>query len=665
MLCPMRRALPILLAIFLALPLSSLPATAQPWASEAQRAAGRQALAAAQANRFADAESLAASADPVARKLVTWMKVQFRTPGATGAEIAAWLAANPDWPLPETIARRAEEVLATDPDDAVVLRHFTRSAPRTIQGAQRFAEALSRNGRAPQAAPMLREAWRSAPPADAPAEAAFAERHAQILTADDHGRRFDRLVWDNQAGAASRLLPRLDASRRAAAEARLALRGEREPDGAARIRDLGVLYERARLLRRRDRDAEAAAIWASAEPLQAGISAEAARAIWAERQILSRKLLRLRDPQAAYRVAANHGQAQPGEPRQEAEFLAGFIALRRLDNAAGAQRHFARVAEGSASVITRARSAYWEGLALAAMGRPAEAQARFQAAAGFPVAFYGQLASLALGETPRQLAARINATALPQPPPDVAQLFGARELARAAVTLADLGQSDRARMFLLRLEDLSPDATDRWLIARLATVIGRPDHAVWVARRAGADGVVLLQDGWPTPFPIPRDGAEPALVNAITRQESNFDLSAVSSANARGPMQLLPATAQSVARRLGIPHNTAMLTTDPAHNMRLGSAYIADRISRYAGALPLAAAAYNAGAARVDEWLVTYGDPRLPSGPDAREWIELIPFAETRNYVQRVIENTVVYRARDPGALDLPHPLAALLDGRR
>lgn len=665
MLHPMRRALPILLAIFLALPLSSLPARAQPWASEAQRAAGRQALAAAQANRFADAEALAASANPVARKLVTWMKVQSRTSGATGAEIAAWLAANPDWPLPETISRRAEEVLATDPDDAVVLRHFTRSAPRTIQGAQRFAEALSRNGQGPQATPMLREAWRSAPPADAPAETAFLERHAQILTADDHWRRFDRLVWDNQAGAASRLLPRLDPARRAAAEARLALRGDREPDGASRIRDLGVFYERARLLRRRDRDTEAAAIWASAEPLQAGISAEAARAIWAERQILARKLLRLGDPQAAYRVAANHAQAQPGEPRQEAEFLAGFIALRRLDDPARAQRHFARLAEGSASVITRARSAYWEGLALAAMGREAEARARFQAAAEFPVAFYGQLASLALGETPRQLAARINATALPQPAPDVAQLFGARELARAAVTLADLGQSDRARLFLLRLEDLSPDAMDRWLIARLATVIGRPDHAVWVARRAGADGVVLLEDGWPTPFPIPRDGAEAALVNAITRQESNFELSAVSSANARGPMQLLPATAQSVARRLGIPHNTAMLTTDAAHNMRLGSAYIADRISRYAGALPLAAAAYNAGAARVDEWLVTYGDPRLPSGPDAREWIELIPFAETRNYVQRVIESTVVYRARDPAALDLPHPLAALLDGRR
>jgi soluble lytic murein transglycosylase len=660
MLCAMRPALLTILLISLA-----LPAAAQPWASEAQRAAGREALAAAQANRFTDAEALAASADPMTRKLVTWLRVQSRTAGATGAEIAAWLAANPDWPLPETIARRAEEALATDPDDAVVLRHFTRAAPRTIEGAQRFADALSRNGRARDAAAMLREAWRSGPPADAATEAAFAERNAQALTADDHWRRFDRLVWEGQAGAASRLVPRLDANRRAAAEARLALRGEREPDGAARIRDLGVLYERARLLRRRDRDTEAAAVWASAEPLQANISPQAARGIWGERQILARKLLRLGEAPAAYRVAANHGQAEPGEPRQEGEFLAGFIALRQLDDAARAQQHFARVGEGSSSVITRARSAYWEGRALAALGREPEARARFQAAAGFPVAYYGQLASVALGETPRQLAARINATALAQPAPGVAQFFGARDLARAAVTLADLGQSDRARVFLLRLEDLSPDATDRWLIARLATVIGRPDHAVWVARRAGADGVVLLEDGWPTPFPTPPDGAEAALVNAITRQESNFDLSAVSSANARGPMQLLPATAQSVARRLGIPHNTAMLTTDAAHNMRLGSAYIADRLSRFAGALPLAAAAYNAGAGRVDEWLVTYGDPRLPSGPDVRDWIELIPFAETRNYVQRVIENVVVYRARDPATVDLSHPLAALLEGRR
>ena len=643
----------------------AVPAEAQPWASPAARAAGRQALAAAQAGRFSDAESLAQSADPLAQKLVTWMRMQSRGGAATGPEIAAWLEANPDWPLPETIARRAEEALAVEPDDAVVLRHFSRIPPRGVEAAQRYADALSNAGRPGDASPALREAWRNGPPADPSAEAAFADRNAQILTADDHARRFDRLMWENQVAAASRVAPRIDDNRRAAADARLALRSEREVDGVARLRDIGVAYERARLLRRRDRDAEAAVVWNNAEDLQRDLPPEAQRAIWAERQILARKLLRQYEGATAYRIAASHGQTSPGEARQEAEFLAGLTALRRTDNAAAAQRHFASIAEGSTSVITRARSAYWEGVALHVLGRDAQARAKWEQAAQFPVAFYGQLASRALGETPAQLAARINGATLPQPNDAAARAFGSRELARAVVTLADLGQSDRARMFLLRMEEVAPDAADRWLIARLAALIGRPDHGVWIARRAGVDGIILLEDGWPTPYATPADGAESAVVNAITRQESNFELTAISSANARGPMQLLPSTAQAVARRLGIAHNTGMLTTDAAHNLRLGSAYISDRLQRYDNALPLAAAAYNAGAGRVDEWLGTYGDPRAPNGPDIREWIELIPFGETRNYVQRVVENTVVYRARNPVTANEPHPLDRYLAGRK
>jgi soluble lytic murein transglycosylase len=658
MLNRMRRAL-------LALPLllAPLTAAAQPWAGEPARVAGRQALAAAISNRFAEAETLATTADPVARKLVTWLRLQARGSGATAFELVAWVEANPDWPQPETLIRRAEEALAAEPDDALALRHFTRNAPRTVEGAQRFADALSRTGRGREATAVLRAAWRASPPSDAFLEGAFAERNAAILTTDDHWARFDRLLWANQAGAAGRLVSRLDSARRAVAEARLAFRGDREAE-VPRARDIGLVHDRARMLRRKDRDAEAAAVWAAGESLQANLPPEAARAIWAERQILARKLLRLGDAAAAYRLAAAHGQAEPGEPRQEGEFLAGFIALRRLNDAANAERHFQRVGEGSRSVITRARAGYWTGLALAARRQEAPARERMAEAAAFPVAFYGQLASLALGESPAQLSARINAAALPEPPADAARLFGARELSRAVVTLADLGAPDRARTFLLRLEDVAAEASDRWLIARLAVFIGRRDHAVWVARRAGADGVILLEDGWPTPYATPSDGAEPALVNAITRQESNFELGAVSSANARGPMQLLPSTAQSVARRLGIPHSTAMLTSDAAHNLRLGSAYINDMLARYGGAMPLAAAAYNAGPGRVEEWLGTYGDPRIPGGIHILDWIEGIPFSETRNYVQRVIENVVVYRARNPATADLPHPLLSLLEGR-
>jgi soluble lytic murein transglycosylase len=640
------------------------PALAQPWAEESARVAGRQALEALRQARFEDAAALARAADPTVRKLVDWTRLQSRTSGSGAAELVAWLEANPDWPLPNTLAQRAEEALANDRDDALALRHFARNPPRSLAGAQRLGDALTRAGQPGPATAALRAGWQEAA-GDSFAEQDFLARNLALLTPDDHWRRADRQFWSESTAAAARLLPLLDAPRRAILEARLAARAGRNDAGLDQVRDAGVAHDRARLLRRADRDAEAAAIWNAAAPWQADIAPEAAKPIWTERQVLSRKLLRLGDPASAYRVAAAHGQAEPSLERQEAEFLAGFIALRRLGQAAEALGHFTRVGEGSRSVITRARSAYWQGAALADLGRPAEAQAKWQEAAALPVTFYGQLASLALGETPAQLSARISGTPSSAPPQDSGVRFLGRDMVRAAITLADLGQSDRARTFLLRLEELSPDAADRWLVARLGVALGRPDHAVWIARRAGADGVMLLEDGWPTPYAAPGDGAEPALVYAITRQESNFDPSAVSSANARGPMQLLPATAASVARRLGVQHSTAMLTTDPAHNLRLGSAFINEMLGRFGGAMPLAAAGYNAGPGRVDQWLGTYGDPRLPDGPHILDWIEQIPFSETRNYVQRVIENVVVYRARNPTTGDLPHPLSALMAGRR
>jgi soluble lytic murein transglycosylase len=171
---------------------------------------------------------------------------------------------------------------------------------------------------------------------------------------------------------------------------------------------------------------------------------------------------------------------------------------------------------------------------------------------------------------------------------------------------------------------------------------------------------MLPDAGWPTPYPTPPDAPEAALVQAIARQESNFDPEAVSSANARGLMQLLPSTAQAVARRLGLRHQPGMLTTDPIHNLRLGAAYLDQLLARFAGTLPFAIAGYNAGPGRVDEWLGTYGDPRDGALP-MLDWLELIPFGETRNYVQRVLENLTIYRAREPAAAALEHPMAPWL----
>lgn len=636
-----------------------LPLAAQPWAPEGARAAGRQALAAAAAGRWAEAESFAAAADPLAAKIALWIRLANRTAPATAAELVAFLAENPDWPFPDALARRTEAALAIEGDDALALRHFARNPARTLAGALRHAEALDRAGRAPEAAAAARRGWAETP-GDAFAEEALLTRFGPLLAEEDHWRRFDRLAFARDFAGAGRAAQRLTGARRASAALRLALAQEDDAPLAARAPDIGVFLEQARLLRRRDRDQEAAQVWFAAEAAQSGLSPEAARAVWVERQVLARKLLRLGQERAAYRVAAGHGQAAAGEARQEGEFLAGFIALRRLNDAALAERHFAAVGLDSRSVITRARSAYWQGRALAARGETAAARARFAAAADFPVAFYGQLGALALGEDEARLAARVARAAGPPVSRQRAADFAGRELARAVLTLADLGDPRRARIFLLRLEDLANDGTDRLLAARLAGHIGRPDHAVWVARRAGAAGDILLAEGWPAPYAPPVATPEPAYILAITRQESNFDTEAVSSANARGLMQLLPSTATLVARRLGLPFNVAQLTRSPETNMRLGAAYLEQMLDRYGGALPLAAAAYNAGPGRVDQWLGTYGDPR-GAEVDVLDWIEQIPFSETRNYVQRVIENVVVYRTRDGGGAAREHPLAAFL----
>lgn len=657
------------LLLRLPLTLAALPplAHAQPpelAGAEAVRAAGRRAVALANAQKWPEAEAAAQGAEPLIRKFVTWMRLQARGSGASAAEIVAFGLANPEWPGQDTLARRAEEALATDPDDRLAVEWFAARAPRTLDGFQRLADALTRAGENAKAATILRTGWVEAP-ADPAAEPGYLDRNQSLLTPEDHWCRFDRLSLARENAAAARLVAYLAPARQGVAAARLDYAADRAeadtPDRAAATPgDFGLTLERARWLRNRDRDAEAAAVWAAGP----ATPPEVTRTAWAQRQVLLRKLLRLGDPRTAYALAANHSLTAPGEPRQEAEFLAGFIALRHLEDPAAAERHFAKLAEGSHSVITRARSFYWQGRAAAAQGATGRARERFAAAAELPLAFYGQLAGLALGEDSTALAARIARIRPPQPTQVQAQALEAREIARLVPALAGIGESRRARIFLLRLADMAEGPAETLLVIRLALRIGRPDHAVWIVRRAGATGLMLPEEGWPTPYgaaPLgPAATPEPALIHAITRQESNFDPEAVSSSNARGLMQLLPSTAQAVAKRLGVRHQLAMLTSDPAHNIRLGAAYLDQMLARFDGALPLAIAAYNAGPNRVDEWLGAYGDPRTGWIP-MLDWMELIPFGETRNYVQRVIENMAIYRARDPRSAALEHPMARWL----
>lgn len=637
------------------------PRPAAPAADPATGSPARQALALADAKRWPEAMAAAAGADPLIARYVAWLRASARGSGATAAEIVQFTLANPDWPGQDNLARRAEEALATDPDDRVAEQWFAAQPARSLDGHQRLADVLGRLGRGPEAIIVVRRGWTSAP-GDAAAEPGYLDRNAALLTAEDHWHRFDRTALLRQ-GNPARLVPLLPAAKQAIAAARLAYASDAaDADTAATAArgDLGLTYERARWLRRRERDAEAAEAWAAGAALQKDLTPEVARTIWTERQVLARKLVRLNEPRLAYRTAAEHGQHGPGEPRQEAEFLAGFIALRRLNDPAAAERHFIRVREDSQSLITRSRSFYWQGRAAAAQGASGRAREHYTAAASLPLAFYGQVAALALGEDGAQISARVRAAAPPSVTAQQIRDVDNHELARTSLALAALGEGRRARTLLVRLEELAAGPPGKLLVARLAERTGRPDNPIWVVRRAGAHGLVARKEGWPTPFPTPDDILEAAIVNAITRQESNFDPQAVSPANARGLMQLLPTTGAEVARRLGIRLQTPQLTQDPALNMRLGATFLSGLIDRYGGALPLAAAGYNAGPGRVTEWVGSFGDPR-GDAIAMLDWMELIPIAETRNYVQRVIENVGVYRAADPAAAALPHPMARWL----
>jgi len=342
---------------------------------------------------------------------------------------------------------------------------------------------------------------------------------------------------------------------------------------------------------------------------------------------------------------ASHAQQAP-EQQADAEFLAGFIALEFRHDSEAATRHFQALLAVSQAAITQARARYWLGRAAGARGDLAQQHADYAEAASWPTTYYGQLAARAAGITP---------TAMRDPSWTEAEAldFIGRERTRAAAILVVWGEPRRAHAFLLSLADKAPTPA---LAARLASLFGMPDLAVMIARRAGRAGVMLPQTGWPAPFVVPDGPVPPALSLGIMRQESSFDPGVVSPVGARGLMQLMQATASEVGKSLGLSVNLPALTSDATLNILLGTTYLGGLLNQFGSTLPLAIAAYNAGPARVLEWLAANGDPRPEKGTaaiDMVDWIELIPFDETRNYVQRVSENIVMYSRREPLALTL------------
>ena len=597
------------------------------------------AFAAARAGAWsAMKQSASAATERAPAKILLWLELT-RGNMAQFADIADFIDHNPEWPAQDVLRQRAEEAMEGVPD-AVLQPYFQKHRPVTTMGKLRLADIFTAAGQAESARSLVRDLWLTGN-LKATEEDTILGRYAGDLRPEDHVARLDRLIWDGQDAAARRALQRVPEDWRLLGEARLSLAGSQSGADviAARVPALlqdnpGLRLELVRWNRRQRRLDEAAALMQN-PPKELVRPA----AWWAERQLLVRQLLDDRNDKLAYALAAQRSFGESDVVSADLEFVSGWIALRRFNDPRVAYDHFARLHATVKLPVSLARGAYWAGRAADARGMADEAGKWFAAAASHATTYYGQLAAARLGITPAPTF-----PTEPRPTVEERSSFERHEFVRLTRMLAEIGVSDVAKPFLLRLDATAKTPAAHELVATLADAAGCLDVALSAAKLANP-GVPSLALGFPV-IPVQANGsAEPPLVLAITRQESGFDPMAVSRSDARGLMQLKSSTAKDVARALAMPFSADRLLTDPHYNLTLGTAYLDKLLDTFGRSLVLSIAAYNAGPVRVQQWLTTYGDPR-DATVDVVDWVEGIPFSETRNYVQRVLENLQIYRLR-------------------
>jgi soluble lytic murein transglycosylase len=565
---------------------------------------------------------------------------------------ASFLLSHRGWPG-ETAMRRAAEQRSEAVSPSEALRFFTVFPPLTAAGHAQMAFALQASGRADEARQAARRAW-TAGVMPVELEQRLLGAFGSALSADDHDRRMDVLLSNGDSISAARALSWAPAARRPLYETRLALQN-RSADAASRLaaldstsrRDGGLLLDQAIWLRATNQPAAARGLLASRGRLDRPLASPSRYLDTA--LTLARGASNDRNWSVAYGIAAKVDDIYPAgtdvsaQPYGERDdytsltWLGGQAALFHLGRPADAARLFELYARAARSPQTRAKGYYWAARAANAAGQAQQATTWLEQAAISPDQFYGLLALERLGRTP------------PPPGPAVAvdsaarTAFARRPLAEAARYLGTVGRRSDQTVFIRALAESLETESDRVLAAEFGRQIGRLDLGVWAAREARNKGEIFYARGaFPEVTIPPAYRSNWAAAHGIIRQESSFDRGAVSAANARGMMQLVPGTAQIEARRVGVPYSLSRLTDDPDYNVLLGSSHVTSLMDRFGGNLVLTAVAYNAGPGRVPQWIAANGDPRSP-GADVVRWIEEIPFSETRNYVQRVVENAMVY----------------------
>ena len=574
---------------------------------------------------------------------------------ASVQDYADFLANGPAWPRRSLISARMEQALLLESNPAIVRGVCSSQSLNTAAALAYCAQQV------PDLAARLTDeaarAWQNGNDAATPARLLTVQFPA-ALTPAASWIRFDREERAGLTEAARRTLPYLAADRQALARARLAFRtnaadAQEQADAlpASVAADSFLFLDHARWLRQQQRYDEAVALWAAT-----GNAAEQAAPpaqFWREREALARELLQTGRASDALTVA--NDPVIGGAGRLDSLFLCGWIALRFGHDAPRAVAFFQPLAQSS-SLISKSRGLYWLARAYEQAGNEGEYRATLKQAAAFPSAFYGQLAGAQLEGQDQALLkpsyvadiTRRGLHELALTGGTVDQALDANELAQAAALLVSWGDRPHARDFLLMLAGQTSGDTALRGLSALAQRLGLPDIAVTAARKAGRDGI-LLPTGWPDPYSIPENGLPAGLVPGLIRQESSFNPDAVSISNAIGLMQLKPSTAADMTRQAGLAPSAASVTGlhDPMSNIRLGVAYLEHIQGRFGPVVPYLAAAYNGGPGRLGRWLGTMGNPASDGAKDdvMLDWIESIPLAETRNYVQRVWENMIIYRA--------------------
>jgi len=612
-----------------------------------------RAFEAAERGDWAGARGLAAQGhNATARRLLEWRFALDRDSGASFAEIDTAMrdteskSAAGTWPLRGTLQARAEAQIAPDMPAAAILAWFAPRTPNSSIGKIRLGEALLATGEAAHGAALIRAGW-SDGSFDLPTEQAILQKDSAQLTQENDRARLDALLWRGEISAAKRQVSRVDAATAEIANGRIALASVGLPKAEALMNTLkdnpdpNLLFDWSRALRLADRDNEAHALLLRIPATD--LAKNHTARWWAEVNVQARDALASANPKLAYDLVQHAGLAS-GDQYVEQQFLAGFIALRFLKEPTSALAAFQNLDAAVSRPISKSRAKYWLGRTYEAQGDMAGARAQYRLAANYPETFYGQLALARIDAAPSLRLSDTSVEAL-----STAELDGDALMGEIKI-LAELGQVGSLRLFVDRDVAAYPSPRHIKRLMMLLNQWGYPEIAVRLAKGLSYDGVYLPAFTHPTvplpAYPGPGDAPDQALVLGLIRQETEFDAYAVSSAGARGLMQMMLPSAKIAARLAKLPYRPGALLSDPAYNMQLGMTECRGQLDRFGGSWVLAAAAYNAGPNNVRRWLASNGDPRVT---DPLDWIEQIPFGETRNYVQRVLENAEVYRARQAG----------------